>query len=229
MRATIIPQLVRKDLLITRRAIIIFCLVCLASLITISLLFGHIPNWVFFNLGFTLLIIPACSCGIFLAMKTIVMEKEKSTQSFIMSLPVTVREFTLAKLLVNLPVFGVLWLLISGVAFYFCFGLGVFPYGAVPFITMIFAGIFVAYTGILCASLLFQSMAVTILTVMTTELGTAAYLWIVAYLEPIKSHVYGSEMMWNSTAISIVGAQVLVAAVALLMTWYIQSKKRDFI
>lgn len=229
MSATIIPQLVRKDLLIMRKAIIIFCLVCLASLVTISLLFGHIPNWVFFNLGFTLLIIPACSCGIFLSMKTIVMEKEKSTQSFIMSLPVTVKEFTQAKLLVNLPVFSILWLLVSGVAFYFCFGLGVFPTGTVPFITMIFVGIFVAYTGILCASLLFQSMAVTILTVMTSELGTAAYLWIVAYLEPIKSHVYGPEMVWNPTAISIVGTQIFVAVSTLLMTWYLQNKKRDFI
>lgn len=229
MSSSIIPQLVRKDFLLMRKAILIFCLVCAASLVAISLMFGNIPNWVFFNLGFTLLVVPACSCGIFLVMKTIVMEKEKSTQSFIMSLPVTVKEFTQAKLLVNLPVFFLLWLLVSGVAFYFCFGLGVFPPGTVPFITMIFLGIFVAYTSILCTSLLFQSVAVTILTVMTSELGTAAYLWIVAYLEPIKTHVYGPQMVWNSTAVTIIAAQIFIAVAVLLMTWYVQNKKRDFI
>lgn len=229
MSASIIPQLIRKDFLMTYKMVLIFCALTLAAIVAIKMLFGRVPTVVFFNLGFTLLIAPAITCATVLLMKTIVMEKQKSTQLFIMSLPVTVKEFTLAKLLLNLPVFTVFWLVITGVAFYFSFVLGVFPYGTVPFLTMIFLGIFVAYIGMLSVGLIFQSYGITVIAMLGFELGTPAYLWIIAYLEPINSHIYGSQMVWNSTAITIVTTQILVALLTLLLTWIIQTRKRDFI
>jgi hypothetical protein len=229
MSTAIISQLVRKDFLMTRKIVLIFGVATLISIVAIHMLFGRVPNVVFFNLGFTLLIAPAITCAIVLLMKTIVMEKQKSTQLFIMSLPVTVKEFTLAKLLLNLPIFTVFWLVITGVAFYFSFGLGVFPFGTVPFITMIFLGIFVAYLGILSVGLIYQSYGITVITMLGFELGTPAYLWIIAYLEPINNHVYDPHMVWNSTAISIVVTQIFTAFLIVLMTWHIQNKKRDFI
>jgi hypothetical protein len=54
---------------------------------------------------------------------------------------VTVRDFTLAKLLVNVPVFGALWLT-TAAAFSYAFGLGLLPLGAVPMMTMILLGVF---------------------------------------------------------------------------------------
>jgi len=229
MNSSIIPQLVRKDFLIMRKTILIFCLVSLVSIGILSVLFGRIPNWVLVNIAFIFLLAPAVTCGIVLLMKTIVFEKEKSTQLFIMSLPVTAKQLTLSKLLLNIPIFGAFWLAVSAVAFYFSFGLGVFPKGTVPFITIVFLGVFVAYTCILSVSLIFQSMPMSVLSIMIFELGTSAYLWAIVFLEPIQKHIYGSIMVWNSTAITIVVTQIVVAISILLMTLYIQSKKRSFI
>ncbi|MES2673838.1 MAG: hypothetical protein V4660_06330 [Pseudomonadota bacterium] len=229
MSISIIPQLVKKDFLIMRKMNLIFCLVQLASILVVIILFGRVPNWAFYNLAFILLFAPGMTCGIVLIMRTIIMEKVKCTQSFIMGLPVTLKDFTVSKLLINIPIFTVFWLLASGVAFYLVFGLGVFPYGTVPFITMIFLGVFVAYTCILSASLIFQSHGITIFSIMAAEMGTSAYLWIVVYLEPIRSHVYSPKMVWNSTAITIVTTQVAIAICMILMTLHIQNKKRDFI
>lgn len=229
MSASIVPKLIKKDFLIMRKMILIFCLISLASIGVLSMLHGRIPNWVFVNIAFLLLLAPAATCGIVLLMKTNVFEKEKSTQPFIMSLPVTVKEFTIAKLLVNLPIFGVIWLVITGVAFYFSFGLSLFPPGTVPFITMVFLGVFVAYICILSASLLFQSLGITVLSIMIFEMGTSAYLWVIVFLDPIANYIYGPDIVWNSTAITIVMAQVLVAVSVISTTLFIQSKKRDFI
>lgn len=229
MNSSIIPQLVKKDFLIMRKTILIFCLISLSSIAILSILFGRMPNWVLVNIAFMLLLAPAATCGIVLLMKTIVFEKEKSTQLFILSLPVTAKEFTKAKLLINLPVFGAFWLVVSAVAFYFAFGLGVFPQGTVPFITMVFLGVFVAYTCILSVSLLFQSMAITVLSIMIFELGTSAYLWVIVFLDPIQNYVYGPNSVWNSTAITIVATQTLVAIVTIVLTLHIQNKKQDFI
>ena len=228
MSNSIIPQLIKKDLMLMRKMILICCVVILISIGVISILLGRISNLVLVNIAFTLLVTPAAACGIIMLLSTNVFEKVKSTQSFIMSLPVTVKEFTIAKLLVNLPVFSVIWLVISGVAFYFCFGLGLFPPGTLPFITMVFLGVFVAYTCILSTSLIFQSMGITILSIMTFELGTSAYLWIIVFYDPIEKYIYGPEIVWNSTAITIVTVQIFVAVSMLAATLFIQNKKRDF-
>jgi hypothetical protein len=229
MSTSIIPQLIRKDLLMSRKIIMMFCLVSLASIGMLGILFGRIPNWVLVNVAFLLLVAPAATCGIVLLMKTNVFEKEKSTQSFIMSLPITVKEFTVAKLLVNLPVFCTFWLAVTVVAFYFSFGLGLFPPGAAPFITMVFLGVFAAYTCILSTSLLSQNLGTTVLSIMIFEIGTSAYLWIIAFLDPIARHIYGPEAIWNSAAVTIVVIQALTAVGVLVMTLGVQIKKRDFV
>lgn len=229
MSASIIPQLVKKDFLINRKMILTFCLVSLVSIGVVSILYGRIPNWVLYNLAFLLLVAPAATCGIVLLMKTNVFEKEKSTQLFIMSLPITVKEFTTAKLLVNLPVFGVVWLAVTGVAFYFSFGLGLLPWGTLPFMTMIFLGVFVAYTCILGTSLISQSLGITVFSIMFFEIGTSAYLWVIVFLDPIANYIYGSNIVWNSTAISVVSTQVFVALVVLITTFFMQTRKKDFL
>lgn len=229
MSASIIPQLVRKDFILNRKMILAFCLVSLAGVAAIALLFGRVPPWALVNIGFLLLMSPAATCGMVLLMTTIVFEKEKSTQPFIMSLPVTPWQFTIAKLLVNIGVFGAFWLVISAIALYFAFGRGFFPAGTMPFVIMVLLGAFVAYIGILSVSLWRQSMGLTVLSIALFEMGTSAYLWIVAYMEPISAHIYGPEAVWNPTAVGIVSIQALVAIALVIATLVFQGRKRDVI
>jgi hypothetical protein len=229
MSASIGPQLVRKDFRLMSRTIMMFSLVSLVSIGILAALYGHVPTWMLLNIGFLLLVSPVGTCGIVVLMKTNVFEKEKSTQSFIMSLPVTVREFTRAKLLVNLPLFAGLWLVISAVGFYFAFGLGLFPLSTLPFVTMVFLGGFLAYTIILCISLVFQSLGITVLSIAVVEMATSAYLSTIAYLDPIAHHVASPRIVWNSAAITIALAQVGVAVCLVAATVFVQNMKRDFI
>lgn len=229
MSASIIPLLVRKDLLLTRGMIRAFCLVSLAGVAAIYLLYNRLPGWALVNIAFLLLMSPAATCGIVLLMTTIVFEKEKSTQAFIMSLPVTPRQYALSKLLVNLAVFGAFWLVISGIAFYFAFGRGFFPAGTVPFVVMVLLGAFVAYVGILSVALWRQSLGITVLSIALFEMGTSAYLWVVAYLDPVAAFIHGPVAVWNATAIGIVSAQLLVAVGLVGATLVRQGGKRDFI
>jgi hypothetical protein len=229
MNDSIIPQLVRKDLLLWRRLILIFYGVAFACMALVGLLYGRVPNHVLVNLGFTLLITPVGTLGVVLLMQTNVFEKAKSTQPFIMSLPVTVREFTLAKLLVNVPVFGALWLVTTATGFSYFLGLELLPRGTIPMMTMVSLGVFVAYTGILGVSLLSQSLGTTILAILFCEVGTSIYLWLVVFLDPIGSHVFGSVAVWNGTAIAVVTAQAFLAVAAIVATLMFQTRRRDFV
>jgi len=229
MSASIVPQLVKKDFRLMRGTLLSFVVVSFVFIAALSFMVGHVPFTVLANLGFIMLIGPAGTCGIVLLMKTTVFEKEKSTQAFIMSLPLTVKEFTRAKLLFNIPVFSVFWLGVSLVGFYFAFGRGLFPLGMVPFVTMVFLGGFVAYILILCVSLLTQSLGVTVLCIALFETGTSAYMWMLAYFAPIRDHVLGPTPFWNDTALSVVAVQAAVAVAAISATLLIQNTKRDFI
>ena len=229
MSRSIVPLLIKKDIHIMRGPIAGHVVVALAAIAVLAMLIGRIPQWVILNLGLILLVGPAVTCGIVLLMKTTVFEKEKSTQAFILSLPLTVREFTRAKLLANLLVFTPFWAVATGAGFYFTFGLGLLPPGAIPFLTIVFAGVFVAYLCILGISLAFQSLGITVLAITLFEMATSGYLWVIAFLEPIRAHVLGPAAVWNTTAAAIVGAQVFVAIAVLAVTVFVQGRKRDFI
>lgn len=61
------------------------------------------------------------------------------------------------------------------------------------------------------------------------EAGTSAYLWIIAFLVPIKRNIYSPNIVWNSTAVTIVGLQVLVIVSVMVGAVFFQNKKWDFI
>lgn len=229
MSRSIVRQLIKKDLHIMRGPIAGHVVVALAAIAALAMLIGRIPQWVILNLGLIFLVGPAATCGIVLLMKTNVFEKEKSTQSFILSLPLTVREFTHAKLLANLLVFTPFWAIASCAGFYFAFGWGLLPHGAAPFLTIVFGGVFVAYVCILGVSLAFQSLGITVLAITLFEMATSGYIWAIAFLDPISRHVLGPAAVWNTTAVAIVSVQVLVSIAALAVTMFVQRRKRDFI
>lgn len=229
MSTSIIPQLVRKDFMLTRKMILAFWLVSFVGVVITGLLFERLPAWALINMGFLLLMSPAATCGLVLLMTTVVFEKEKSTQAFIMSLPVTPKHYTIAKLVINLSVFGTFWLAICGVSYYFAFGRGLLPAGTIPFVVMVFLGAFVAYTGILSVSMWRQSLGITVLSIALFEMGTSGYLWAIVFLDPVANFMRGPEAVWNSTAVGIVTAQVLVAISMIAATLFFQGRKRDVI
>lgn len=229
MNSSIIPQLVRKDFLMLRRMVLAFSLVSFSSFIILLFLFGKIPNWVLMNITFFMLLGPTVACGIVVLMKTNVLEKEKSTQLFIMSLPVTAREFTIAKLLVNIYIFGWLWLVVVGASFYFSFGLGILTLGALPFFVITFLGIFIAYICVLSVSLIFQSLAATITSIVVSELITCVYLWLIVFIDPVSNYIYGSKVVWNTATVSIIIGQVFFALSSIVIAFFLQSRKRDFV
>ena len=229
MNTALIKRLVIKDLRIWRTLILTFLAAGSLGVGLIALLHNRIPQVVFMNLGFSLLVTPTAVLGIVLLIQTNVFEKTKATQHFIMSLPVTATDFTLAKLLVNIPVFATAWLASTATAFYFAFGLELVPAGMVPYVTMIFLGIFVAYICILSVSLLTQSLGMTVGAIMLFEILTSAYLWMILFLEPINSSIRGSVAVWNSAAVTIVAIQGAVAVAALVATLLLQTRRRDFI
>lgn len=230
MNYSMIGILVKKDLLIHRRSIELFVGLSIVAAALVALMVGRVPTWALINLGFTLLILPMGVCGMNVLIHTTVHERLRSVQPFIMSLPVTVREFTWAKLLVNVPVFTVLWLMASVSCLWFAFGIGTFRVGMLPFVTMILAGVYLAHVCIVSVSLLFQSLGASISASIFFQFATAIYLIAIANtVDDVNRHFFAESAHWNSTAFAILAGQILLSIAVLWATLLLQLRKRDFV
>ena len=165
------------------------------------------------------------AAGIHPIMATIVEERRDHTLAFVMSLPVTIREYTSAKLIANLLMFLSVWIT-SLASFVVFLGDGGMPDGTIPFGVILLVGILVAYTMILAVALVSESIGMSIVV---GNLGTQVFLWFVADLYAIRSVMGGREPVWNSTAVGILLGQLTLALVLIAGTFYLQARKKDFI
>jgi len=223
MTTSIISQLVRKDLHIMRKSILWWWAGGVAAII-IAVLSSQ-------TFIFSMILFIACmmGAGIHMAIRTVVEERREQTLAFIMSLPITVKEYTSAKLIANLAVFLSVWLTLSGASFVIFLGSDSLPIGAIPFVIIVLVGIFLGNTLVLATSLITESMGWAIGSTVVANLGNQIFLRWVAALPGISSMIGGDIVAWNQTVMIVIAGQ-LIATIALLATAYaFQVRKTDFI
>ena len=221
MSTSIVPQLVRKDLVLMKVPILLWWFGgVLAVVMTVAL--------DLFLFGMIVFVTCLAGAGMHPAVQTVVEERREKTLPFIMSLPITVREYTTAKLVANLVIFGVVWLTLSGASLIVFVGPEGLNAGALPFVVIVLVGIFLAYTIVLATSLVTESIGGAITAIVGANLVTQLFLWWVVDLEGMRTVVKGDVAVWNATAFAVLGGQ-LVAIVALLaVTYALQARKTDF-
>lgn len=225
MTDSIIYKLVSKDLKINRKAILLWFLAAVAGIFIAYSISGLVAA----NIGFSLMASAIIGIGIHLITHTILYDNLKGTHIFVMSLPLNFRQYTVAKLSVNILVFYGMWTLLSAACLYVTFSHGIFPMGSFPMMLMVLLSILPVYSLILSVCSLTQSIGYTVITAVTCSLATPAYLWKVVYLDSVGAYVWGSEAVWNTTVFSIMMAQLLIAIIIPLLTVILQFRKKDFI
>jgi ABC-type transport system involved in multi-copper enzyme maturation permease subunit len=166
--------------------------------------------------------------GATLVMGTLVGERENQTLAFVMSLPISFREYTAAKILVNLLMFIPFWLtLVAG-------SLGLI------LITPAIHGLF-AYTVIMAVEILMstclmiavalvtESKGWTISAMIAGNLAINVVGYIVAHIPGISNGMFGDTIQWRPAATISLAAEFALIAVMLGGAFLIQSRKRDFI
>jgi ABC-type Na+ efflux pump permease subunit len=167
--------------------------------------------------------------GVHVVMRTVVEERRDKTLTFIMSLPITVREYTTAKLLANVTVFGVVWATLSLATYAVFLGPHGRPAGATPFVTILLVQSFVAFALVLAVSLVSESMGWAVASTVVANLGSQLFLWWVAARPGIAPFMPGDVAVWNGTVGTVITGQIGVVAVLILGTYLLQARKTDFI
>lgn len=181
-----------------------------------------------FMLSIILLCMVLVGVGAQLAMVTTINERKEQTLAFVMSLPVSWREYTTAKILANLIIFLVPWTLLTAGAL----GVLLLPgatHGLVPFATIMAVEMLITTTLIVVAGIITESQTYTTAGIFCSSLGINGLGYLFAHLPGISMYMWGKQVHWSSTAWAVLICELLLVPLLLAATFYIQSRKTDFL
>ncbi len=181
-----------------------------------------------FLLSIILLCMVIIGVGAQLAVVTTINERKEQTLAFIMSLPVSWREYTAAKILANLIIFLIPWLAITAGAL----GILLLPgatHGLIPFIAIMAVEMLVTTCLIIAAGVITESQAWLTVAILCSSLGLNILGYVFAHTRGIAPQMWGMSVHWTAASCTILLAEFLVAALILALTFFVQSRKTDFL
>jgi ABC-2 type transport system permease protein len=182
-----------------------------------------------FMVGLILLITALIAVGAQLAIATMVQERKEQTLCFVMSLPISYNDYTVAKLLGTLLIFLVPWiLLVLGSLALFAVPHGI-PHGLVPFTAIMATEILVSTCLIIAVALVTESQGWTVGAIMVGNISINLIGYYIAHLPDMAKSMAGSSVMWSSTASVALLVECAAMALILCLTFFFQSRKRDFL
>jgi hypothetical protein len=184
------------------------------------------------QVAFMLCIILLCmvivGVGAQLAFVTTINERKEQTLAFVMSLPVSWREYTAAKILANLMIFLIPWLPLTAGAL----GLLLLPgatHGLVPYTAIMALEMLITTSLIVAAGIITESQAWTTAGIFFSSLGINLGGYVFAHLPGIAKYMWGTRVYWSSTAWIILICELLTIPLLLGVTFFVQSRKTDFL
>jgi ABC-2 type transport system permease protein len=184
------------------------------------------------QVAFMLCIILLCmilvGVGAQLAMVTTVNERKEQTLAFVMSLPVSWREYTAAKILANLIIFLIPWVILTAGA------LGVLSlpgamHGLIPYTAIMAVEMLITTCLIVVAGIITESQAWATVGIFCSSLGINVLGYVFAHVPGISRSMWGYRVHWSPTAWIVLGAELATVPLLLGLTFYIQSRKTDFL
>lgn len=223
MNYAMVKRLILKDWYLQRWAILASLAGTVASLGIIAT-----GSKVAFLLGLILLIIVVISIGAHMATATIVTERKEQTLPFVMTLPISYREFTASKIWGNLIIFLVPWLImVLG-----SFALLLFDpktYGLVPYTAIMATEILMTTCLVLATAVITESQGWTVAAIMVGNVGVNLIGYLVAHIRGIAQGMWGPAIQWSRAATFVLMAEFATIALLLVVTFLVQSGKKDFL
>lgn len=224
MNSQMITLLILKDLFLSRRLLFAYFLAGLASAGMACL-----PNETMAFVGFILVVTTSIGMGMHLIGELILEERKRNTLAFMMSLPVSVTEYSTAKILVVLMTFLIPWssMLVGSV-----FLIAVLPWskdGILGPTVLIFFELFASFAVQLITAIVSESIGWTIAIMVAGNVFLNLFL-IKLFSSPEISEVMKTDIFrWTPLMSQVLSAEIAVIVLSVVIALAIQSRKRCFI
>ena len=224
MNSAIVPRLVAKDWYLLRWVISAYVA---GGLISVALL--ATGGEAVFNAGCILVITLLIALGMHVVVATVVGERTEHTLPFIMSLPVSIAQYTLAKIVANASIFVGAWLVIAlGVSGVVLFRAGV-PHGLIVLSTIMLLYMLTTFSVVLAVAIATESMGWTIGVVVVGNILLNNLMYELSHIPSIEGTYASNQIVWSSAAVEVVLVECSVILVAIALTFVFQARKSDFL
>jgi len=224
MRGSVVGQLIWKDWQLGRMSILITIVWGAAALAIVP--WGGQNNRV---VGGVLFFIPLILIAHMLPLMGIGSERKKQNLAFLMSLPVSFIQYTTSKLISSLVIFLIPWVTMVSAAVLLVEVRGVVPRGSIPVLLILALMPFLGFCLITGAALVGETegwgIAANVFCSSTYGLAWFFMTQVPSLMVPAQGRV----PVWNSTELSILAGEIAVGVLLLGLTYFLQSRKRDFV
>ena len=178
--------------------------------------------------GALLLLVLLLVVGIYAIQASIIAERKQQTGAFIMSLPVTPMDVFWGKLLANLAIYLVPFVLVVG-------GLVAVvlatphPDGALPWLVAVAAFMLVLFCVSLSVAIAVDSEGWNIFVMLALMTLVGPYMWWVGRFDTVLRYRGTDEIVWGAPMLSLLGAELAVTVLAVLAAGWLHARKRSFL
>ena len=221
MNRALVLRLIGKDWYLSR--VPLTCIAC-AGVASTALL--YLRNDTIGVVAMISSLITLIFLSIILPQLTVLTERKERNLAFVMSLPISAMEYTAAKVLGNLSAFIVLWLAVStGVlgTLWMAGFRGVIPLGVVVAFVP-----FVSFCLMLAVAIVKESEIWAMATMGASNVSYS-FVWLAMIRCGLLTDVGSPVPIWSDKILVILAAEVVVIVGALASTFYLQSRKTDFV
>ncbi len=224
MKGSVVRTLILTDWH-RHRMHILLCLIGGAMAIGLIQVGGELPA----IFGTTWFFISIIVFGCMLPASNVINERKKQTLAFVMSLPVSATQYTMAKIVSTFGIFLVSWLTMVGAALSFIATHPFIPDGMIPPILILATLTFVGFCVIASVALVSESEGATIAATVASN-SFYGFGWYLLVRDPaMRGDMKSVVPVWSPQVLTILGSELAVIALILALTFYLQSRKRDFI
>jgi hypothetical protein len=224
MNIQAIQILFLKDLFLSRRHLFAYFAGGILSSILIC-----IPNPTVSFIGFLLIMTVAIAAGIHLIGQLLLAETMDQTRLFIMSLPVSLLDYSIAKISVVLTTYLIPWS-----AMFSCCVIGTFvlpwaKHGSVVVLPALFLFLLCGFMIQLVTAVVTESVGWTLCVLVACNVLLNVFLMKLLTLPEIEAAKQSDIVVWPNVILVLVAIECLVILGALVAALVFQTRKRDLI
>lgn len=222
MNGSIVRQLILKDLYLVRWMI---AGSIAAGVVAVAMMpLGKTSAYI----GGVSLVCVLILLNIFLVMGGVVQEKKDKVLLFILSLPVSTTEYTVAKVLANAIAFTVPWLVLTA-ANIVMIDVSRIPNGILPFWVAVLGYLLFYYCALLAVSLVKDSTGWHTTAIVVGNVSVNFLIPILLSRPSVAAHIEGPTAVWTADIVAFIAIELLAGVAALWLAVYLYTRRPDFV
>jgi ABC-2 type transport system permease protein len=225
MNIAMVCRLIWKDWYLNKAGI-------LASLIggvaTLALVAAMHASQIALILGIIVLVTILIGMGA-MVMISAASERKQLTLPFVMSLPISYREYTISKIAGGMLIFLALWIPLVAAAVATILLTSRMAHGMIPFVLIMAVEILMSTCLITAVAVTTESQGWTVAAAQVGAISLNGIGWSIVQLPSIGGWMRNATVRWSGTATALLMAELALIVLMLGITFLVQGRKRDFL